>query len=73
GGVPMGVRFDASCSTGSIQKYLWTFGDGATSEQVTGIQDHVFERAGIFTVLLEITDGKGNFDQETVTITVQSP
>jgi len=70
GTVPMGVRFDASCSTGTIQKYVWTFGDGASSEQPVPHLDHVFETPGIYTVLLDITDGKGNFDQTTVTITV---
>lgn len=70
GNAPMGVRFDAGCSTGSIAKYVWTFGDGATSDQTEPIQDHVFEKPGAYTVLLEISDGQGNFDQTTVTITV---
>ena len=72
GAVPMGVRFDASCSTGTIQKYIWTFGDGATSEQPNSTQDHVFEVPGTYTVLLDITDGQGNFDQTTITITVNA-
>jgi len=72
GAAPMGVRFDASCSTGTIEKYIWTFGDGATSEQPTSTQDHVFETPGVYTVLLDITDGLRNFDQTTITITVNA-
>lgn len=71
GTAPMGVRFDASCSTGTVGEYLWSFGDGATSKQTVSIQDHVFEDAGTFTVLLQISDGKGNFDEETVEITAE--
>lgn len=73
GGAPMGVRFDGGCSTGKIASYVWTFGDGATSEQTTPIQDHVFTKAGTYTVTLEIKDGQGNFDQTTVSITAQNP
>ena len=73
GSAPMGVRFDGGCSTGKIDSYVWTFGDGATSEQTTAIQDHVFTKTGTYTVTLEIKDGKGNFDQTTVSITVQNP
>lgn len=71
GRAPMGVRFDASCSTGDVASYLWSFGDGATSEQTEPIQDHVFEEPGDYTVLLEVSDGEGNFDEETIGITVE--
>ena len=71
GKAPMGVRFDASCSTGDVKSYLWSFGDGATSEQTEPIQDHVFEEPGSYTVLLEVSDGEGGFDEETIGITVE--
>ena len=71
GRAPMGVRFDASCSTGDVASYLWSFGDGATSEQTEPIQDHVFEEPGSYTVLLEVSDGEGDFDEETIGVTVE--
>lgn len=73
GNAPMGVRFDAGCSTGKIASYVWTFGDEATSEQTAPIQDHVFQKSGTYIVTLEIKDGQGNFDQTTLSITVQNP
>jgi PKD repeat protein len=70
GKAPMGIRFDASCSTGYTQSYHWKFGDGTTSEQTEPVHDHVFEEPGTFNVTLEITDGQGNFSEATVVITV---
>lgn len=71
GTAPMGVRFDASCSTGTVTTYVWDFGDGATSEQTVSTQDHVFTAPGTYTVKLEIGDDKGNFSTTTITITVR--
>ena len=71
GDAPMGVRFDASCSTGKITKYLWDFGDGATSEQTTATQDHVFSAPGQFSVNLEVSDEQGNLSTTTLSITVR--
>ena len=71
GDAPMGVRFDASCSTGEITKFLWDFGDGATSEQVVPVQDHVFSSPGSYTVKLEVSDENGNLSNTTLSITVR--
>ncbi len=71
GDAPMGVRFDASCSTGKITKYLWDFGDGATSEQTASLQDHVFSSPGSYTVKLEVSDEQGNLSNTTLAITVR--
>jgi PKD repeat protein len=71
GDAPMGVRFNAGCSTGKITSYTWDFGDGATSAQETPEQDHVFQKAGTYTVQLEVSDGEGGLSQTTVDITVR--
>lgn len=71
GSAPLGVRFDASCSTGAVTKYVWDFGDGELLEGTTSTQDHIFQTPGVYAVKLEITDGKGNFSTTTVTITVR--
>lgn len=71
GTTPMGVRFDASCSTGTITTYQWDFGDGATSEQAQPIQDHVYTAPGTYTVHLEVSDNQGNISQANVTITAR--
>jgi len=71
GDAPMGVRFDATCSTGNIVTYLWDFDDGATGEGEEAVHDHVFEAPGSYDVTLEITNDLGNFSQTSVTITVR--
>jgi PKD repeat protein len=71
GSIPMGVRFDASCSTGTITTYLWDFGDGATSEQSQPVQDHVYTSPGTYTVTLEVSDAQGNISQANVTISAR--
>ncbi len=71
GNAPMGIRFDASCSTGNITKYLWDFGDNATSEDDTPLQDHVFQAPGTYAVSLEVSDEQGNLSTTTISITVR--
>ena len=69
GNAPLGVRFDASCSTGTVTEYTWDFGDGATAVQTLPQQDHVFASPGTYQVKLEIKDGLGNVSQTTLVIT----
>jgi len=47
--------FDASGSTGSVEGYSWTFGDGGTAEGVTA--QHTFPGAGDYSVVLRVTAG----------------
>ncbi|MGH6902862.1 MAG: PKD domain-containing protein [Geminicoccaceae bacterium] len=54
------VLFDGAAShdgDGALTRFQWDFGDGATvdGEQVT----HVFETAGVYDVLLSVTDDSG--------------
>lgn len=58
GKAPLSVTFDAKCSTGTVQKYQWTFGDGDTSESRRPA--HTFDEPGSYNVTLEVFDDKNN-------------
>ena len=47
----------SSDSDGSIERYSWDFGDGATSSAVN--PTHIFQNTGTFTIVLEVTDDAG--------------
>ena len=72
-GVP--VSFDGSGSSdpdGSIVRYSWTFGDGATGTEATAT--HTYAQNGTYTVTLEVTDNDGlkATNSTTAAITVTS-
>ena len=57
GAAPLRVTFDASASSdgdGSIAAYAWDFGDGGVGRGSN--VSHTFERKGVFTVRLTVTD-----------------
>jgi microbial collagenase len=55
-------------SDGTIESYLWTFGDGNTSTLAN--PSHSFNSAGDFTVTLKVTDDKGATNTDTTTATI---
>ena len=62
GDAPLNVSFDASGSSdsdGEILEYLWSFSDGAIQRGIT--TTHIFESAGIHTIVLKVTDNDGAF------------
>ncbi|MBL0044832.1 MAG: PKD domain-containing protein [Flavobacteriales bacterium] len=61
------VEFTNS-STGSINSYDWTFGDGGTS--VTDNPSHSYDDIGTFDVVLTVTDLNGCTDQAVRTIEI---
>lgn len=69
GQAPLGVQFTSSCSTGTVTKRLWDFGDGAQSDEAEPI--HVFEEPGQYTVTLTVEDATGRTHEQSVTITVK--
>lgn len=69
GTVPMTVEFDASCSTGIIQKWSWDFGDGTLSQQRS--PTHTFRKDGTHEVTLTIIDEKNNVDKYTSEIVAE--
>ena len=68
------VAFSAAGATdpdGSIVKYEWTFGDGATGSGVA--PTHAYELAGDYTVGLIVEDDAGNRTRAWSTVTVTVP
>ena len=67
------VTFNASASTpdgGTISNYVWSFGDGATTNETDPVTTHSYAAAGNFTVILNVTDSEGQSDTETKSILV---
>ena len=72
---PLDVDFDASAShdpDGTIDVYLWAFGDGQTASNVVAPthQYTVQTNPDTFTVVLTVTDNLGATDTTVRTITV---
>lgn len=63
------ITFDASLSSGNIEKYFWNFGDGETAEGK--IVTHKYRFAGKYIVSLRITDGK-KWAEDIVEVTIFS-
>jgi hypothetical protein len=68
---PLTVAFDASASTtltGTITNYAWAFGDGALG---SGVQvTHTYASAGVFTVVMTVTNNVGQSASATQTLVV---
>lgn len=64
--------FDASCSQGQIQQYVWTFGDNSSPDTTYGGGDYhdYYPNTGTFTVTLTVTDNYNQSNSVTRTITV---
>lgn len=69
GKAPLGVKFDAGCSTGIFESWTWDFGDGAASDLQS--PTHVFLKPGEFTVTLTAVtkDGLQNVKSTTISVT----
>lgn len=68
------VMLDGTGSTdpdGQVASYQWDFGDGA--EATTPRVSHTYNRAGMFTARLTVSDDKGATGMDDVTITVMAP
>jgi PKD repeat protein len=68
GAAPLTVEFDPQCSTGTIAKYSWDFGDGQTSR--TRKPSHTFTTAGSYQVKLQVADSENVLDTFTANILV---
>ena len=61
GFIPLDILFDASLSSdddGTVVSYLWDFGDGTTSTDISGL--HTYTEAGYYEVCLSVTDDSGS-------------
>jgi PKD repeat protein len=75
GRAPLRVQFDASDSfdDGTITKYLWEFGTAPDREWADGVRaEHSFERSGVHTVRLKVTDESGLAGTAEITITIEN-
>lgn len=61
-----GILFDAlkSWDNNYIYSYLWDFGDGTTSTELS--ESHVYNKAGVYNVKLTVSDIAGNTDTHTI-------
>jgi len=67
------IVFDASQSfdpDGNVVDYIWDFGDGNSGRGLS--TTHVFEREGVFTVVLTVVDDDGLSDGARVSLSVQN-
>jgi len=60
GPAPLTVEFDTKCSTGTVAKTSWDFGDGETSK--TRKPTHTFKTPGSYEVTLEVADNQNVLD-----------
>lgn len=68
GNAPLSVTLNPSCSTGTISKFKWDFGDGETSTERR--PSHTFENPGTYEIILEVSDAQNVVDTSTQFITV---
>ncbi len=64
------IEFSGAKSTpqDKINDYYWDFGDGETGQGMT--VTHAYDSPGTKNVVLNVSDGKGYFDEETYRITI---
>jgi PKD repeat protein len=62
---------DGSTDNQGIVNHTWTFYDGTGNITMYGaIQQHMFIIPGIYTITLNVSDASGNWDTDTLTLTV---
>ncbi len=73
GTAPLNVNFTGSSSTDDVgvTTYSWDFNDGNTSTDPDPM--HTFTMAGVYNVVLTVTDVAGLEDTDIITITVTNP
>ena len=69
GDAPLTVNFEPNCSTGTITKYYWDFGDGSSSDELKPSQ--TFTLPGVYPVTLEVMDSDNNVSTKAINITVE--
>lgn len=70
------VVFDGSGSIddGAIASYVWKFDYDGSEVTLTGVSPSFrFDIAGFYVITLNVTDSSGNWDTDTVSVTVEPP
>jgi len=74
---PYGIEFRASASVdrdGTIDTYIWSFGDGENKATRSNTTHHDYQKSGVFTVRLKVTDTEGAADSlDRVVTTINQP
>ncbi|MBU0668166.1 PKD domain-containing protein, partial [Patescibacteria group bacterium] len=68
GEAPLEIEFDPKCSTGTIAKYSWDFGDGETTKTRKPV--HTFNVPGNYKVILEVSDNQNVLDSYSMNILI---
>lgn len=68
GNAPLVITFNPQCSTGTIAKYKWDFGDGETSAERK--PTYTYSSPGSYEVVLEVSDAQNVVDVSSQFITV---
>lgn len=68
GDAPLTVTSNPQCSTGTISKYKWDFGDGESSTERK--PTHVFTNPGSYEITLEVADAQNVVDVSSEFVTV---
>ena len=68
GTAPLEVEFDPFCSSGTVAKWSWDFGDGESSKSRK--PSHTYDNPGSYTVTLEVADNQNVLDTFTKNILV---
>lgn len=73
GDAPLEVDFDGSASSDdvAIVEYLWDFGDGNSSDEIS--PTYTFVTPGEYTVVLTVSDEEGLMDTDSIVIMVTDP
>ncbi|MDE1821099.1 MAG: PKD domain-containing protein [Euryarchaeota archaeon] len=72
GDLPLSVQATASIPSGAPPYTTsWDFGDGTTGSGT--MADHIFTRAGTFTITLAVTDSKGAHTSSSASVVVNPP
>jgi chitodextrinase len=75
GDAPLTVTFDGTGSSdidGSIVSYAWDYDDGGAAGSGAG-SSYTYNQAGVYTVVLTVTDNQGATAAGTIQITVSDP
>ncbi len=74
GNAPLGVEFTANASDpdGDPLTYSWDFGDGDTTGNKNK-ETHTYQKEGIYTAKITVSDGNGGSDSDSVEIKVNKP
>jgi PKD repeat protein len=64
--------FDGTGSTGAIQYYNWSFGDGTFNNGTEPMPSHSYSRSGVYKAILKVSDVVGNWDTDSSLVFVNN-